>query len=57
MTDTLHPSRLERELERERLQRQRNDAARTGDLSDDELRMKDARESSRSGQLHRNPAS
>lgn len=46
-------SRLERELAREREQRQRNDDARAGLVADDELRLKDARQSDSSGYLTR----
>jgi hypothetical protein len=53
-SETGNRSRIDRELERERQERHRNDEARTGALSDDELRLKDARESTRSGQLQRN---
>lgn len=56
ITDTAVPSRIDRELERERLERHRNDQARTGDMTDDDLRLKDARESNSSGQLHRSGA-
>jgi hypothetical protein len=50
---TTPSSRVERELAREREQRHRNDDAKTGSLTDDELRLKDARESASSGNLHR----
>jgi hypothetical protein len=53
-SDTGKRSRIARELEREQQERHRNDETRTGDLSDDELRLKDARASTRSGQLQRN---
>jgi hypothetical protein len=53
-SDTASRSRIDRELERERQERHRNDEARTGELPDDDLRVKDARESNSSGQLHRN---
>lgn len=56
MNDTASRSRIDRELEREHLERHRNDEARTGDLTGDDLRRKDARESNSSGQLHRNGA-
>jgi hypothetical protein len=47
-------SRLEREVEREREQRLKNDDARAGIASDDDLRLKDARDNNASsGQLHR----
>ncbi len=46
-------SRLAREVEREREERHKNDDARSGGASDDDLRVKDARESSSSGHLHR----
>lgn len=55
-TDTANPSRIDRELEREREERRRNDETRAGKLSDDDLRLKDARESNSSGHLHRNGA-
>jgi hypothetical protein len=51
--DTSAKERLEREVEREREQRHRNDEARTGAADDEELRLKDARESTRSAGLHR----
>lgn len=51
--DTTPRSRIDRELERERIERLRNDEARTGELTDDDLRLKDARESNSSGHLHR----
>ncbi|HEY0065475.1 MAG TPA: hypothetical protein VGC21_25380 [Telluria sp.] len=51
--ETPKNARLERELERERQQRHRNDEARAGIFSDDDLRLKDARESNSSGHLHR----
>lgn len=55
MTDPANatPSRLERELAREREQRHRNDDAKTDGLTDDDLRLKDARQSERSGNLQR----
>ncbi len=46
-------ARLERELAREREQRQRQDEARTGAATDEDLRLKDARESSSSVQIPR----
>ena len=46
-------SRLEREIERERLQRLKNDAEKTGMGADDELRVKDARDNPASGGLQR----
>jgi hypothetical protein len=52
-SDTNAASRLEREIEREREQRHKNDEARTGSLADDELRLKDARDSANSGNLPR----
>lgn len=53
-TDTTPRSRIDRELERERTERHRNGETRTGELTDDDLRLKDARESNSSGHLHRN---
>lgn len=47
------PSRIEREVEREREQRLKNDDTRAGNVSDDDLRCKDARESASSGRLNR----
>lgn len=53
-TSSITPvARLERELEREREQRHQNDEAKAGIVADDDLRVKDARASNRSGQLHR----
>lgn len=46
-------ARLEREVQREREQRHKNDDTRAGNVSDDDLRSKDARESASSGQLNR----
>lgn len=46
-------SRLEREVQREREQRLKNDDTRAGNVSDDDLRSKDARESASSGHLNR----
>lgn len=46
-------ARLDRELERERDERHKNDAERAGIASDDDLRLKDARESNSSGRLNR----
>lgn len=48
-------ARLEREVQREREQRHKNDDTRAGNVSDDDLRSKDARESASSGQLKRQP--
>ncbi len=45
--------RLEREVAREREQRLKNDDARSGNVSDDDLRYKDARESASSSQHNR----
>lgn len=45
--------RLEREIERERAEHRKNDDERVGMDADDELRLKDARESNNSGQLRR----
>lgn len=50
--DTANRSRIDRELERERQERLRNDETRT-ELSDDDLRLKDARASTSSGHLQR----
>jgi hypothetical protein len=46
-------ARVEREVERERDERLKNDDARSGIVSDDDLRSKDARNSSSSGHLNR----
>ena len=51
--DTTNTSRLDREVEREREERHRNDDARSGLAADDEFRVKDARESTSSGNLNR----
>lgn len=56
MTNHRHASpssRLDREVEREREQRHKNDETRTGMSSEDDLRVKDARDNSSSGNLHR----
>lgn len=45
--------RLEREVERERAEHRKHDDTRAGMDADDELRLKDARESDNSGQLRR----
>jgi hypothetical protein len=45
--------RLDREVERERLERSLNDDTRAGLALDDEFRMKDARESMNSSNLRR----
>jgi hypothetical protein len=45
--------RVTREVERERHERVRNDEARTGLGASEEFRVKDARESSNSGNLKR----
>ena len=49
-------ARLERDIERERSERHRNDDAKAGIASDDDLRCKDARESGSSGHLQRQHA-
>lgn len=46
-------ARLQREVEREREERHRNDDAKSGLAADDEFRVKDARESTSSGNLNR----
>ncbi|ATQ76517.1 hypothetical protein CR152_19855 [Massilia violaceinigra] len=46
-------SRIEREIERERDQRHKNDEERSGTSPASDFRIKDARESSDSGALHR----
>lgn len=46
-------SRIEREVEREREERQQNDEARIGVLLDDELRTKDARDNAQGSALQR----
>jgi len=48
-------ARVEREVEREREQRHKNDDARAGISADDDLRAKDARDSSSSSDLARVP--
>lgn len=45
--------RLDREVEREREQRHKNDEARAGIFGEDDTRLKDARDSTSSGRLHR----
>ena len=55
-TSTPTPSlseRVAREVERERHERELNDEARTGCGASEEFRIKDARESSNSGNLKR----
>ncbi|MEJ7805836.1 MAG: hypothetical protein WKG03_07950 [Telluria sp.] len=52
-SNPIHTSRLDRELERERDERHKNDDAKSGGHSDQELRSKDARESTSSGHLNR----
>lgn len=47
------PSRVEREVEREREERHKNDDAKSGIAADDDFRMKDARDSASSSNLHR----
>ncbi len=47
------PSRLAREVAREREQRLKNDEARAGLSHDDDLRSKDARDNDSSGHLKR----
>ena len=49
-------SRLEREIERERMQRLKNDEEKSGYGADDELRIKDARDNPASGLLQRSRA-
>lgn len=49
-------SRIEREIERERDQRHKNDDERSGISPGSDFRIKDARESSDSGILHRSRA-
>lgn len=51
--DSNRRARLEREIERERAQRHMNDDAKTDGPSDDDLRLKDARENASSGKLQR----
>ena len=46
-------ARIEREIAREREQRLKNDDARAGVAADEELRLKDARDSTSSGNLQR----
>lgn len=46
-------ARIDRELEREREERHRNDEARAGIVTDDDLRQKDPRERDDSGTLQR----
>ncbi len=53
---TMHPtgtSRLDREVEREREERHKHDDAKSGGASEEEFRIKDARESTSSGNLNR----
>lgn len=50
---TTPKARIDRELEREREVRHRNDEARAGILTDDDLRLKDARGRDDSGVLNR----
>jgi hypothetical protein len=45
--------RIDRELAREREERHKNDEAKAGVLGDDDARIKDARASTSSSQLHR----
>jgi hypothetical protein len=52
-SDSIATSRLERELEREREERHKNDDARAGIGDDEDDRLKDARASTSSGNLHR----
>lgn len=47
------PSRVDREVEREREERHKNDDAKSGIAADDDFRIKDARESTSSSNLHR----
>jgi hypothetical protein len=47
------PARLDREVEREREERHKNDDAKSGMSSDDDFRIKDARDSASSGHLNR----
>ncbi len=49
-------SRLEREVEREQDERHKHDDAKTGYAQEEEFRVKDARDSSNSGNLHRSRA-
>ena len=46
-------SRLDREVEREREERHKHDDAKSGGASEEEFRIKDARESTSSGNLNR----
>ena len=46
-------SRLAREVERERDERHKQDDARAGVSSEEEFRIKDARDNASSGELHR----
>ena len=46
-------SQLEREIERERMQRLKNDEEKSRAGGDDEFRVKDARDTPASGALHR----
>ena len=51
---TTPKARLDRELAREREERQKNDEARTGMVGGDDLRTKDARDNNHSsGQIQR----
>ncbi len=46
-------SRLDREVEREQDERHKHDDAKTGFAQEEDFRVKDARDSSHSGNLHR----
>lgn len=54
INDSAPDKRLDREVEREREQRQKNDDTRAGILAGDDFQLKDARESNSSGKLKRN---
>ena len=49
-------SRLDREVEREQDERHKHDDAKTGFGQEEDFRVKDARENSNSGNLHRSRA-
>ncbi len=53
LPDPTPDSRIEREVEREREERQQNDEARIGVLLDEELRTKDARDNAQGSTLQR----
>ncbi|MFL6656546.1 MAG: hypothetical protein ACJ8GW_00595 [Massilia sp.] len=52
-TDSDKAERIAREIAREREQRHRHDETKTDGFSDDDLRLKDARQSGNSGRFER----